>query len=180
MVAWSFAASEEALPQAVRQTRPQTAGQKGIPGGSDGRSACRREIRRGYRDPLRNGKRGRPRRVPPPGGGLTQVVQKRRRGRGDPVHGERLNGVLRDRLTCLTRKTHALAQEVRMGNAAVALRLCAQNWMRPHRAVREPVKEPQNSHHYHAKTPAMAIGLTDHVWSWAEFLLFRPYQYQRE
>jgi len=115
-----------------------------------------------------------------PRGGLTQVVQKRRRGRGDPVHGERLNGVLRDRLTCLIRKTHALTQEVRMGNAAVALRLCAQNWMRPHRAVREPVKEPQNSHHYHTKTPATANGLTDHIWSWAEFLLFRPYQYQRE
>ena len=28
--------------------------------------------------------------------------------------------------------------------------------------------------------PAMAIGLTDHIWTWEEFLTFKHYQYQKE
>jgi hypothetical protein len=33
---------------------------------------------------------------------------------------------------------------------------------------------------YRQRTPAMAIGLADHVWSWEEFLSFKCYQYARE
>jgi hypothetical protein len=32
---------------------------------------------------------------------------------------------------------------------------------------------------YRQQTPAMAIGLTDHVWSWEEFLSYPVPQYQR-
>ena len=68
-----------------------------------------------------------------PGAGLTQAVKRRVRGRvvgievrhvfgegvGCPyvVYQERLNGVLRDRLNCLTRKTHAFAKDEGMRNS---------------------------------------------------------------
>jgi hypothetical protein len=86
------------------------------------------------RQPLRTGRRGRPPLVVPEGVSLTQTI-KHRDEHGQllsveiratigaaagaeveqqpvPVHIERLNGVLRDRLACLTCKTHAFAKRV--------------------------------------------------------------------
>jgi hypothetical protein len=63
---------------------------------------------------------------------------------GDPikqpylVHLERLNGVLRDRLDCLTRKTHAFARETTTWDALFSLVLFEQYWMHPHIALRVP------------------------------------------
>jgi len=131
---------------------------------SDGRAVYRREIRRTYRDPQRTGRRGRPPLVPTPGVGLTQVVKQRRRGRvvgvevrpvlGEPmtfpylVHEERLNGVLRDRLNALTRKTHAFAKDPRTWDALVTGCLFEHNWLRPHPALREPAEGLPNGQRY--------------------------------
>ena len=93
--------------------------------------------------------------VPTPGVGLTQVV-----------HRERLNGVLRDRLNALTRKTHGLAKDVQTWDALVSLCLFEHNWLRPHPALREPAEGLAYGRRYRRRTPAMAIGLTDHVWTW--------------
>ena len=196
VVAWAFAPSEdEAAPEVVRQTRQRTHQQAGVAWISDGRAVYRREIRRTYRDPQRTGRRGRPPLVPTPRVGLTQVVKQRRQGRvvgvevrtvlGAPVpfpylvHRERLNGVLRDRLNALTRKTHAFAKDTRTWDALVTLCLFEHNWLRPHPALREPAEGLPNGQRYRRRTPAMAIGLTDHVWTWEEFLTFRHYHYQR-
>jgi hypothetical protein len=116
---------------------------------------------------------------------LTQTVKHRdRRGRlvgietraalGPAVerpgtsHNERLNGVLRDRLACLTRKTHAFAKDARTWDAAVTLALFEHNWLRPHPALRVPRTDQRQR--YAPRTPAMALGLTDHIWTWTEFL----------
>jgi len=115
-------------PKVVAQTRQRTHGQKGVIGIRDGRLVYRQAVRRVDRDAQPTGKRGRPPRVPTPGVGLTQAVQRRCRGRvvrvevrwvlGElvdcpyPVHEERLNGVLRDRWNARTRKTHAFAKKV--------------------------------------------------------------------
>jgi hypothetical protein len=80
-----------------------------------------------------------------------------------PVHEERLNGMLRDRL-----------------NALVILCLFEHNWLRPHRALREAGKGLPEGRRYRPRTPAMAIGLTDHIWTWEEFLTFPHHQYLRE
>ena len=121
----------------------------------------------------------------PAGVRLTQTIKRRdRRGRlarvearaslgpavaqPHPVHVERLNGVLRDRLNCLTRRTHAFAKTAATWDAAVGLALFEQNWLRPHPALRQPTAEP--GRRYRQRTPAMALGLTDHPWSWTEFL----------
>jgi len=97
-----------------------------------------------------------------------------------PVHSERLNGVLRDRLACLTRKTHAFAKEPGMWDGAVALALFEHNWIRPHRALRLPVLGGAPGPRYLRRTPAMVVGLTDHVWSWIEMLTHPIYPQRRE
>lgn len=121
-----------------------------------------------------------------PGLRLTQVVKSRRRRRlvrvavhatlGElvtqpyTVHLERLNGVLRDRLACLTRKTHAFAKTAAMWDAAVGLALFEHNWLRPHPALRVRLPEPVAGRRYRQRTPAMALDLADHPWTLAEFL----------
>lgn len=203
VVAWGFGESEDvAAPQVVRKTRARTLGQKGVPWVSDGRAVYRREIPKTYRDSHRSGRRGRPKLAPTEGVGLVQAVKQREGGRvvrvevrvvlGEPiecpytVHIERLNGVsktlgteLRDRLACLTRKTHAFAKQTATWDGAVRLSLFEHNWLRPHRALREGPMEGLEPRLYRQRTPAMAIGLTDRIWSWEEFLTHHIYHYQR-
>src|SRR5438128_861680 len=54
------------------------------------------------------------------------------------VHIERLNGVLRDRLACLTRKTHAFAKSTATRDALFGLALFEHNWLRVHPALSQP------------------------------------------
>ena len=86
------------------------------------------------------------------------------------VHLERLNGVLRDRLGCLTRKTHAFAKAIATWDALFSVALFANNWIRSHIALRLPLAAPIDGRRYDRRTPAMALGLPDHLWSWEEFL----------
>jgi len=193
-IAWNSSASEEeAAPAVIQQTRARTAGRAGCVWISDGHKVYPAAIRRVYRDPLRTGRVGRPRLLPTPGVGLTQVMKHRSgqrvvkvevRHRFGPapqcpltVHQERLNGVLRDRLACLTRKTHAFAKRPPTWDAAVALALFERNWMRPHKALRQARTGLSGGRRYVQRSPAMAIGLTDHVWSWTEFLTLSVYHH---
>jgi hypothetical protein len=124
--------------------------------------------------------------------GLTQVV-KHRDGRRivkvevrhcfgpEPKHPytvmvERRNGVLRDRLNCLTRKTHGFAKRDNTWAALVGLSLFEHNWMRSHDSLREKAEGLPQGRIYKRRSPAMAIGLTDHVWGWEEFLTRRAGQ----
>jgi hypothetical protein len=86
-----------------------------------------------------------------------------------PVHIERLNGVLRDRLACLRRKTHAFAKSTSTWDALFGLALFEHNWLRAHPALSQPSTVAER-YYYERRTSAMAIGLTDHRWSWREFL----------
>jgi len=192
-IAWNGSGSEaQAAPRVIEQTRARTRQQAGCVWISDGHAIYPKTIRRVYRNPLRTGRVGRPRLVPTPGVGLTQVVKHRKgrrvvkvevRHRFGPtpqcphtVHQERLNGVLRDRLACLTRKTHAFAKQPQTWDAAVTLCLFEHNWMRPHQALRQEQAGLSGGRRYLQRSPAMAIGLTDHVWSWTEFLRLSIYQ----
>lgn len=173
----------------VRQTRERTVRQRGIIWISDGYHAYIQAVRRTYRSPLRTGAPGRPRYVPTPGVGLTQVVKTRKQNRivkvevrhcfgPEPkcpytVRVERHNGVLRDRLGCLTRKTHAFAKRDETWDALVGLSLFEHNWLRPHVALRVEAGDRPKGWMYKKRSPAMAIGLTDHVWGWSELLTRR-------
>lgn len=160
-----------------------------------GRAVYRQEVGRVYRDAQRLGKRGRPRLVPTAGVGLTQAVKRRCGGRvvgvevrcvlGSPivcpygVHGERLHGVLRDCLNCMTRQTRAFAKQVCLWDAAVVLCVFERNWLRSHRCLREPAEDCSCGRCYRHRSPAMAIGLTDHIWSREEFLTYRHHHYSK-
>lgn len=145
---------------------------------------------------MHTGKRGRPPLKPTPGVGLVQAVKRRRKGRvvgvdgsvviGElvdcpyAVHQERFHGALRDRLACLTRKTHAFAEKVETRDAAVILAIFESNGLRPHRALQERAEDLPKGGQYRHRTPAMAVGMTDPIWSWEGFLTHRPRQCYRE
>lgn len=73
-------------------------------------------------------------------------------------------------MACLTRKTHAFAKDARTWDAAVTLALFEHNWLRPHPALALRVPRTDQHQRYAPRTPAMALGLTDHSWTWTEFL----------
>jgi IS1 family transposase len=171
--------------EAIRKAHARSRGRP-VPWCSDGWRAYPKAIRRAYRRAVKTGRRGRPPLRLPEGLSLTQTIKHRdEHGRllsvetratigtaaveqPVPVHTERLNGVLRDRLACLTRKTHAFAKSTLTWDALFRLALFEHNWLRTHPALGQPSSVPGRC--YDRRTPAMAIGLTDHRWSWREFL----------
>lgn len=152
----------------------------------DGFAAYVRQVRRMARSPVpRDGKRGRCRLSAWPGLVIAQVVKQRADRRVTGVtrriaHGsrrwarrllnggtiqtayiERLNGTFRARLASLARRTHGLGRTVARLEAGMWLVGAVYNFATPHGGL------PHNA------TPAMAAGITDHVWSMDELLHYR-------
>ena len=76
---------------------------------------------------------------------------------------ERLNATFRQRLCGLTRKGRALLRKPATLTSRMYLLGCVYNWCTPHQSLSRQ----------EACTPAMAAGLTTHVWSLSELLCFR-------
>jgi hypothetical protein len=197
VIAWAAASTEEAAaPPVIHATRQRTNGQIGCAFVSDGNPVYAEQIKKVYRDPKRTGRLGRPPLILRADVGLTQGVKQRVQGRvvGLSVRAvlgavascavcvceERLNGVLRDRLNCLTRKTHAFAKRSSTWDAAVELCLFEHNWLKPHKVLRRQQDGLPDARKYQRRTPAMALSLTDHVWTWEEFLSRPIHQHKRE
>ena len=193
-MAWTSGPRVETLARTiVARTRQRTRGHVGIPFVSDGWTPYPETIKAIDREREPSGIRpGWDILRPTPGIRLTQAV-KHRKGRrlvrvevratiGEAVaqpyavHLERLNGILRDRLNCLTRKTHGFAKEIETWDGLYSSILFEHTWLHHHLALRVPLPVPQDGRIYHQRTPALAIQLTDHQWSWQEFLLFRVMQ----
>ncbi len=143
---------------------------------------------RAYRERKLTGKRGRPPWVVPETVTLTQTVKQRDEhghllsveiraalglsvGPAGTVHVERLNGALRDRLNALTRKTHAFAKRDVTWDALIGLQLFDHNFQRAHRSLRLLLGE--GIHRSQHRSPAMALGVTDHLWSLQDLLTAR-------
>lgn len=134
------------------------------------------------------GRRKHPRLKPPPGmlagvvnkvrdaaGNLVRVTRRglfgskravvervRELGIGETIHTahiERLNGTLRGQQARLARRAPTLSRRRRRLQWSLWLWRDQYNWTRPHRAFRH-------------QTPAMAQGLTDHVWSVGDYLRY--------
>jgi hypothetical protein len=178
---------EDLIEQAVTATAARTH-QRELHWFSDGWHGYRSILVRAYRKPVLTGKQGRPAWVIPETVTLTQTVKHRdEHGRllsveiraalgadaesAGTMHVERLNGALRDRLNALTRKTHAFAKRDATWDALVGLQLFDHNFHRAHLALRLPGGE--GVRRYHHRSPAMALGLTDHLWSFQELLTSR-------
>lgn len=79
---------------------------------------------------------------------------------------ERFNGTMRERLATLTRKCRHAAQRLEALEAGMYLVGCTYNFCWPHQQL-------SSRQMGHPCTPAMASGLTDHIWSVAELLRYK-------
>lgn len=73
----------------------------------------------------------------------------------------------------LTRKTLAFSKDVKLHEAAVTWEDTYYNWVRPHKSLRvEVADDPQRK--WTPRTPGLAAGLTDHIWTVKELLTTVP------
>jgi transposase-like protein len=86
---------------------------------------------------------------------------------------ERLNGTLRERLASLTRKCRHAAHRLETLETSRYLLGCTYNWCWPHHELSRRAAANQGMRGAVPLTPAMASGLTDHVWSIWELLSYR-------
>ena len=80
---------------------------------------------------------------------------------------ERLNGTMRERLASLTRKCRHAARRIEALETGMYLIGCTYNFCFAHQELSKP------QHLGYACTPAMAAGVTDHVWSMKEVLTYK-------
>jgi hypothetical protein len=80
---------------------------------------------------------------------------------------ERLNGTFRERLASLTRKCRHAASRLQALHTGMYLIGCTYNFCLAHQELSKA------KHWGRACTPAMASGLTDHVWSVCELLRYK-------
>src|SRR5260221_8433450 len=80
---------------------------------------------------------------------------------------ERLNGTMRERLASLTRKCRHAAHRLETLEMGMYLIGCTYNWCFPHHEL------SRANHVGSPCTPAMASGLTDHIWSIWDVLTYK-------
>ena len=166
----------------------------------DGCQAYVKAIGRVFREPIRSGKRGRPRLRPWDSIYIAQVVKQyarkrvvgitRRLVQGTPIqieallrqtqgggqintaYIERLNATFRARITALTRRGRALARQTTSLHCAMHLMGTVYNFCTYHKSLRVPVYLPNQRRRWIQRTPAIAAGITDHRWTVIELLSF--------
>lgn len=80
---------------------------------------------------------------------------------------ERLNGTFRERLASLTRKCRHAAARVKTLERGMYLIGCTYNFCFPHHEL------SKSEHFGYQCTKASAAGLTDHIWSVRELLMYK-------
>lgn len=92
---------------------------------------------------------------------------------------ERLNLSLRQRVAAVRRRSASACQSETGLTQPLILFQAYHNFVLPHASLHQPLGEliatngAGSAKRWRARTPAMAAGLTDHVWSLREVLLFR-------
>ena len=92
---------------------------------------------------------------------------------------ERFNLSLRQHVAAIGRRVSTLCKGEDGLGQQLALYHVYYNFVLPHASLRQPVPQPVPTHgtgsatQWQPQTPAMAAGLTDHVWSLREVLLYR-------
>lgn len=90
---------------------------------------------------------------------------------------ERENGKLRAGASRLRRKTHGFSREKTMLRSGISLTLGYDHYCRGHKSLRrrKPGRPPQRAglRRWNQRTPMMAQGKTDHVWTVRELVLHR-------
>lgn len=167
----------------------------------DGLASYRKAFQRAFRTAVSARHRGRPRKYAWPDIAIVQVV-KRRLSTGleierrivqgcprqvDRLHRitqqaagvintayiERLNATFRLRLCCLTRRTRALARQRQTLTAGLFIVGCFYNLCDAHHSLRLRLIVGEHGFRWVHRTPAIAAGLTDHIWTVDELLMYR-------
>src|SRR5438093_11887798 len=92
---------------------------------------------------------------------------------------ERLNLDIRQRVAAVGRRVNTLCKGADGLLDQLALFQTYHNFVLPHASIRQPLLIPDvtngsgSAKVWRSRTPAMPAGLTDHVWSLQEVLLFR-------
>lgn len=87
---------------------------------------------------------------------------------------ERFNGTMRERLACLTRKCRHAAHRLAALHTGMYLLGCTYNFCWPHHELSRSAPDVETGKRaWEARTPAMASGLTDHVWSIFELMNYK-------
>jgi len=166
----------------------------------DGLSSYVKVFQKAFRSPLRTGKNGRPRLIAWQGIQIVQVVKQRhpkpfqtirrivqgneqtieklmRRSRGGAVintaYIERLNATFRQRISSLTRRSRQAASQQQTLHASMYLVGTIYNFCVPHHSLRLTIWLSERRKRWVQRTPAMATGLTDHIWTVEELMTFK-------
>lgn len=86
---------------------------------------------------------------------------------------ERLNATFRQRLNSLARKTRTLVKKAETLTAGMYIVGCMYNFCDPHHSLRLKLSVGRHDYHWVQRTPAMAAGLADHIWTPTELFAFR-------
>jgi transposase-like protein len=167
----------------------------------DGFIAYVQAVAQVFRSPLPSGKRGRPWLISWPDIHIGQVVKRyegkrvvdvtRRMARGcletalallknsrggtklNTAFIERLNATFRARLAVLVRRSRALIRHPQTLEPLMFLMGCVYNFCTEHKSLRLKLWVGSRGSRWVRRTPALAAGLTDHMWTVKELLLFR-------
>ena len=86
---------------------------------------------------------------------------------------ERLNGTFRARLAMLVRRGRGLARRLQTLERAMYLMGCVYNFCTPHQSLRLVLYLPNNRRRWVERTPAMAAGMTEQVWTVEQLLCYQ-------
>ncbi|HSR34470.1 MAG TPA: hypothetical protein VLY63_28205 [Anaerolineae bacterium] len=167
----------------------------------DGCPGYNQAIRSVFREAIRTGKAGRPHWRPWDGILMAQVVKqyvrkrvvaiehrlvqgtmpqvdalfRQTQGRGtiNTAYIERLNATFRSRMVGLVRRGRALARQTTTLHQAMYLVGSVYNLCTYHQSLRVAIHLLANRRHWVPHTPAIAAGITDHLWTVEELLSFQ-------
>jgi transposase-like protein len=149
--------------------------------------------------PHPKGERGRPQLIPWPNIAIVQVVKQRidgqlnisrrivqgseamvqaliqktqAKGMINTAYIERFNATFRLRLNCLVRRTRTLARKVHTLEAGMYVAGCLYNFCHPHHSLRLKLSVGRFGYRWVQRTPALAAGLADHIWTPQELFDF--------
>jgi transposase-like protein len=86
---------------------------------------------------------------------------------------ERFNATFRQRMNCLVRRTRTLARKTQTLQSGMYVVGCMYNFCHPHHSLRLKLSVGRFGYRWIQRTPAIAAGLTDHIWTPAELFNFR-------
>jgi transposase-like protein len=163
---------------------------------TDGLSTYVNAWQRAFRTPVRTGKRGRPALLAWPDLVIGQVIKQYQKnhvtgvihrlvtGKTEQLRAllppkqvlntayiERLNATFRQRLGCLVRRSRCLAKQPATLEAGMYLVGSVYNFCTPHQSLRLACVEGRRRGVL--RTPAMAAGITNRVWTVGELLTYR-------